>query len=202
MVQHVLLIVVAAPLLALGAPLPTLLWALPDGWRDRALALWRTALRSHTRHWGTWVAVSLVAQSAVMLAWHAPGLYDAAVHHEVLHVLEHASYLVTATVFCWAVGVGSTRRHGAAVPVLFVAALPGTALGAALTLGGTPWYADYPSMGDQQMAGVVMWGFAGLAYVLAAACLFGLWLSGLERETPARPLEPPVGALAGRGGPR
>jgi cytochrome c oxidase assembly factor CtaG len=202
MVQHVLLIVVVAPLLALAAPLPTLLWALPEAWRDRALPAWRAALRSHSRRWGTWVTVALVAQGAVMLAWHAPGLYDAALHHDVLHVLEHASYLVTATIFSWAVGVGSTRRHGAAVPVLFVAALPGTALGAALTLGGTPWYARYPSMADQQLAGVVMWGFAGLAYVLAAACLFGLWLAGLERETPSRPVEPPVRALAARGGPR
>jgi putative membrane protein len=127
-----------------------------------------------------------------MLAWHAPALYDAAVDHEALHILQHLSYLATATAFAWVVGVGSTHRHGGAVPVLFAAALPGTALGAALTLAGTPWYAAYGSMADQQLAGVVMWAFAGLAYVLAAACLFGLWLAGLERETPGRPLEPAV----------
>jgi putative membrane protein len=136
-----------------------------------------------------------------MLAWHAPVLYRAAVHHEVLHALEHASYLTTAALFAWAVGVGSAHRHGAAVPVLFVAALPGTALGAALTLATTPWYAEYPSIGGQQLAGVVMWGFAGLAYVLAAACLFGLWLAGLEREAPGRPAEsaarPPLTAAEG-----
>ena len=187
MVQHVLLLVVVAPLLALGAPLPVLLWALPVGARERALALWRAMLRSHARSWGAWATVALLAQSVVMLVWHAPVLYRAAVHHEVLHVLEHASYLATATVFAWVVGVGSTHRHGAAVPVLFVAALPGTALGAALTLAGTPWYPEYPSIPSQQLAGVVMWGFAGLAYVLAAACLFGLWLAGLDRDAPARP---------------
>lgn len=188
MVQHVLLLVVAAPLLALGAPLPTLLWALPAEWRERALAAWRAALRSHGRRWVAWAGAALVAQSLVMLAWHAPVLYGSAVHHDAVHVLQHASYLTAATAFSWAIGVGSAHRHGAAVPVLFAAALPGTALGAALTLAGTPWYAEYPSMSDQQLAGVVMWGFAGLAYVLAAACLFGLWLAGLERETPARPL--------------
>ena len=190
MVQHVLLLVVAAPLLALGAPLPALLWALPVAARERGLALWRATLRSHSRSWAAWATAGLVAQSVVMLVWHAPVLYRAAVHHEVLHVLEHASYVATATVFAWAVGVGSAHRHGAAVPILFVAALPGTALGAALTLAGTPWYAEYPSMASQQLAGVVMWGFAGLAYVLAAACLFGLWLAGLEREAPARPALP------------
>jgi putative membrane protein len=192
MVQHVLLLVVAAPLLAMGAPLPTILWALPARRRESALGWWRTSLRDHARRWAVWVGAALVAQSVVMLAWHTPALYEAALRQEALHVLQHATYLATATVFWWAVGLGATRKHGAAVPVLFVAALPGTVLGAGLTLAGTPWYAEYPSLSDQQLAGVVMWGFAGLAYVLVAACLFGLWLAGLERETPARPLEPAV----------
>jgi putative membrane protein len=198
MAQHVLLLVVAAPFLAMGAPLPTMLWALPERRREWALGLWRASIRSHARSWALWVSSALVAQSAVMLAWHAPVLYEAAVGHQVFHVLQHASYLMTATVFWWAVGLGATGRHGAAVPVLFVAALPGTVLGAGLTLAGTPWYDVYPSLSDQQLAGVVMWGFAGLAYVLAAACVFGLWLAGLERETPARPLEPAVTRGGGR----
>lgn len=191
MVQHVLLLVVAAPLLASGSTLPTLLWALPAGRRrEQALAAWRAAVRSHGRSWAVWAGAALLAQAVAMLAWHTPALYGAAVRHGALHVLQHASYVATATVFWWAVGLGSARRHGAAVPVLFVAALPGTLLGAGLTLAGAPWYREYPSLADQQLAGVVMWGFGGLAYVLAAAGLFGLWLAGLERETPARPLEP------------
>jgi putative membrane protein len=194
MVQHVLLLVVAAPLLAAGGPLPALLWVLPAAARERGLALWRAALRSHARSWAAWATVALVAQSLAMLAWHAPVLYRSAVHHEFLHLVEHASYLTTGTAFAWAVGVGSAHRHGAAVPILFVSALPGTALGVALTLAGTPWYAEYPSMAGQQLAGVVMWGFAGLAYVLAAACLFGLWLAGLEHQTPARPVLSTEGA--------
>ncbi len=192
MVQHVLLLVVAAPLLAMGAPLPTMLWALPERRRERALGLWRASVQSHARTWTLWVSAALVAQSVVMLAWHAPFLYEAALSHEVLHVLQHGSYLATATVFWWAVGLGATGKHGGAVLVLFVAALPGTVLGAGLTLAGTPWYDLYPSLSDQQLAGVVMWGFAGLAYVLAAACVFGSWLAGLERETPARPFEPAI----------
>jgi putative membrane protein len=192
MVQHVLLLVVAAPLLAMGAPLPTVLWALPERRRERALDVWRAAVQGHARRWVLWVGSAVLAQSVVMLAWHAPGLYEAAVNNQALHVVQHATYLLTATVFWWAVGLGAGRRHGAAVPVLFAAALPGTALGAGLTLASTPWYAAYPSLSDQQLAGVVMWGFAGLAYVLAAAGLFGVWLAGLERETPARPFQPAV----------
>jgi putative membrane protein len=187
MVQHVLLLVVAAPLLALGAPLPALLWVLPGPGRARASVPWRRALRSHGRRWSAWALGTLVLSSVVMLAWHAPVLYEAAVRHEAVHALEHLSFLATATAFWWALGVGSPRPRGAAVPVVFVAALPGTALGAALTLASRPWYSNYPSMADQQLAGVVMWGFAGLAYVLLAAVLFGVWLRGVERDTPARP---------------
>ncbi|MEN3316038.1 MAG: hypothetical protein V7605_2272 [Acidimicrobiaceae bacterium] len=188
MIQHVLLLVVAAPLLALGAPLPTLVWALPQRWRPPASAVWRRLLRSHSAHWLAWAGGALVVESVVMAAWHLPVVYRAALHHEPLHGAEHASYLLTAMAFSWAVAAGAPRRHGSAVALVFVAALPGSALGAALTLASRPWYAEYPSLGDQQLAGVVMWAFAGVAYVLAAACLFGVWLRGLETETPARPL--------------
>ncbi|HTJ74526.1 MAG TPA: cytochrome c oxidase assembly protein [Acidimicrobiales bacterium] len=185
MVQHVLLLVVAAPLLALAAPLPTLLRALPG---VPGATAWRRALRSHSRRWLAWVSATLVVSSAVMLAWHAPVLYEAALHHEVVHAFEHVSFLATATAFWWAVGLGAARPRGGAVAAVFVAALPGTALGAALTLAAKPWYPDYPSLADQQLAGVVMWGFAGLAYVLAAAVVFGMWLRSVERDTPARPI--------------
>jgi putative membrane protein len=188
MVQHVLLLVVAGPLLALGAPLPALLWALPGQGRAWGSVPWRRVLRSHGRRWLAWAGGSLVVASAVMLGWHAPVLYEGALHHEVLHALEHASFLATATAFWWALGLGSTRPRGGAVPVVFLAALPGSALGAGLTLASHPWYPGYPSLADQQLAGVVMWAFAGLAYVLIAAALFGVWLGGVERDTPGRPL--------------
>ncbi len=193
MIQHVLLLVVAAPLLVLGAPLPTVVWALPERWRPPASVAWRWLLRSHRAHWLAWAGGALVVESLVMAAWHLPVAYRAALHHDALHVVEHATFLGTAGVFAWAVGVGAGRRHGSAVAIVFLAAVPGSALGAALTLATRPWYAEYPSLADQQMAGVVMWAFAGVAYVVAAACLFGVWLSGLERETPGRPLVPAVG---------
>jgi len=129
----------------------------------------------------------LIVAAVTMGAWHLPVLYRGALHHEAVHAAEHVSLLVTSTVFWWALGLGSDRPHGPAVPLLFVAALPGTALGAAMTLAVAPWYPEYPSLADQQLAGVVMWAFAGLAYVLAAAVVFGVWLASSERETPARP---------------
>ena len=41
--------------------------------------------------------------------WHVPGLYEAAIHHEVVHLAEHASFVVTAVFFWWTV-IGARRR--------------------------------------------------------------------------------------------
>jgi len=187
MIQHVLLMVVVAPALVMGAPLPTLLWALPDRWRRRAIGRWRAVLRTRSGPaWAVWAGATLVVQAGVMWAWHAPLLYRAALHHAPLHLLEHATFVVSAGLFWWAIGLGRGQRRGAAVPIVFVAALPGTALGAAMTLTTRIWYPEYPDLADQQMAGVVMWAFGGLVYVLAAAALFGAWLAAADRATPAR----------------
>lgn len=156
MVQHVLLIAVAAPLLGGGLP--------PSG----------------RRRWRSWAVATLAVQAIVMWAWHAPGLYEAALRHEPVHALEHLSLLGTATVFWWVLDV--RRPAGSAVAFVFAAALPGSALGAAMTLAASAWYPSYPALADQQLAGVVMWAFAGLAYVVMGAVVFGVWLARSERE--------------------
>ena len=131
-----------------------------------------------------------------MWAWHAPVLYGAAVDDKAVHAVEHVWFLGAGLLF-W----GAWRRGWPAVgaPVssaMFVAALPGTALGAALTLAPRPWYPMYPSLEDQQLAGVVMWGFAGAVYVVAAGVVFGLWLAAEDRdaEVDVVPGPTPVGA--------
>lgn len=157
MVQHVMLISVAAPLL--GAGLPQL--------ERRRPALLATA--------------TLVLQAMLMAAWHAPVFYEAALRHDAIHAVEHLSLLGTATAFWWALDL--RRPDGGAVAFVYAAALPGSALGAAMTLARTPWYRSYPSLPGQQLAGVVMWAFAGLAYVVAGAAVFALWLARTQRES-------------------
>jgi putative membrane protein len=184
MAQHVVLMAVVAPLFALGGTLPGLLWSLPDRLRARSLATWRQV--SATRRgagWLHWGIGSVLVQSAVMWIWHAPLLYEAASGNTAVHVLEHVSFVATTTVFWWTVAGRAAGRFGAVV-VLFVGALPGTALGAALLLASHPWYRSYPSLADQQLAGVVMWSGTGLAYVVAAAVLFAAWLAAEDRVHP------------------
>lgn len=188
MVQHLVLWVVAAPLVAAGAPLPTLLWALPAAGRDRALRWWRAARRVHERHWGTWVGVAVGAQAVVIWGWHAPALYQAALRSDVVHGAEHLAFTTTAVAFWWAVAGGRRAGRAGEALALFVAAFPGTALGAAMLLAPAPWYAAYGDLGDQQAAAVVMWSGIGITYVLAAVVLFGRWLARLELSgrVPAR----------------
>ena len=197
MVQHVLLLVVAAALLVTAAPMPTLLAGLPGRFATPPPTAGRwSAASARSRWWPAWMAAAVVVQTAVMWAWHAPALYGAAVDDKAIHAVEHLWFLGAGLLFWGALAAGVASRRGAGVVAMFVAALPGTALGAALTLAPRPWYPMYPSLEDQQLAGVVMWGFAGAVYVVAAGVVFGLWLAAEDRdaEVDVVPGPTPVGA--------
>lgn len=208
MAQHMLLILVAAPLLVLGAPGTALLWALPlDG--RRGVGHWwqrRRALRA-LWHGGTRLDVAWAIAAAALWVWHAPAFYQAALRSEPVHVLEHTSFLLTSCLFWWALlRRGAHRRvnYGAGVVAVFAMALQGGALGALLTFSATPWYPAYAAhtaaygltaLDDQQLAGLIMWIPAGVGYLLAACALFVAWLNAVEaedrlREAAARPPSP------------
>jgi cytochrome c oxidase assembly factor CtaG len=199
MVQHVLLLAVAAPLLALGWPLPTLLWVLPPHWRSRALALRRRALAHHDAHFPSWVITLLAVQAAVMWAWHLPDAYQAAVRNPALHAAEHLSFLLAATAAWWSVVTGRRSRRGAAAVAALLGSVPGIVLGSAMVVAPNPWYPLYlhgsrtAALVDQQVAGVIMWAFGGMATVIVGAALFLSWLRRAEAaETVVAP--PPAPA--------
>ena len=179
MVQHLLLMMVAAPLMVLGDPMTAFLWALPTGARHAVAAWWmrRRALR------GTWRVLSqpIVAWTlhvVALWAWHLPSLYDRAVADGPLHVLEHATFFLTALLFWWVPFRPHGRRLGAGPSLLylFAAALQSTILGAVLALARHPLYVAHLSatrawgltpLEDQQLAGLWMWVPAGLVYLVA-----------------------------------
>jgi len=175
MVQHTLLIVVAAPLLALGAP--AVLPRLPERWQ-RALA------SIGGPRWGLWMAVALGLQAAAMVLWHLPPAFEAAVEHDALHGLEHLTMLATAVFFWWVVFRAGTDRVAIAIVALFFTTGICSALGAGLTLASHTWYPAYRSMSDQAMGGVIMWAVVGTAYLIGAVILFFSWLANLERTSP------------------
>lgn len=192
MVQHVILMVIAPLLLVLADPWDTLVAGLPERVRDFGLV--RTPTGSPTRgparepdlprsSLATWTRVAIlvtVVQSLVMWAWHIPALYDLAVRVDGVHAIEHLAFLGSGIWFWWAIGATGSRRNGMAALVVFIAALPGTALGAALMLAPHPWFPAYPDLQDQQVAGAIMWSVAGAVYLAGAVVLFISWLSRME----------------------
>jgi putative membrane protein len=189
MVQHVLLISVAAPLLALGHPVAVARGA----WRG-LLGRVRVSLPRFTlRRPGVWTAVvvAATAQVVVLLVWHVPALYDAALGHDVVHGAEHVSLLVTAVALWMALEAVGGEQGGLAVVALFLVSFPPLLLGGAMTFAGTVWYAAYGAshraLVDQQLAGVVMWAYGGLAAVVGGVYLFVRWLRELEALHPGRP---------------
>ena len=175
MVQHVILLVVVAPLLAAGAPF--VLERLPARWS-------RLAWSMRGRSWGAWAGVAVVAQGAAMVLWHLPSAFQSAVTNDGLHGLEHLTLIATAVLFWWVVLGSGPSRVVMGILVLFFAAVTCSGLGAALALAGHPWYPAYRSLNDQALGGVVMWSVAGVAYLVAAVGLFFNWLAGLERSSP------------------
>ena len=189
MVQHELLMVVAAPLLVIGRPLATWTWAFSPAQRrvlGRAFqargwsALWTTL---------TDPLVAWALHALALWTWHVPAFFDAALRNEGWHILQHVSFLGTALFFWWSVlGHDPRGRYGPghSAAYLFTTMMHTAALGALLSLAPTPWYAPYiprtaafglTPVEDQQLGGLVMWVPAGLAYVVAALAVVGRMLT-------------------------
>jgi len=196
MLQHEVLMVVAAPLLVLGRPLAAWAWVAPRSgrhWLGRAL---------HRRWWvRAWQLITdpLVAwalHGIVLWGWHLPAAFEAALASSAWHALQHASFLFSALLFWWAtLGPSARHRPGAAGFYLFTTMLHTGALGALLTLAPTLWYHRYGDaasalgvdpLQDQALGGLVMWVPAGLAYPAAALMLLAQILMptrGLRRAS-------------------
>jgi putative membrane protein len=195
MVQHLLLIMIAAPLLALGGAPLALLWALPPSSRSQMGGWWQrqSGLRLLWRGLTRPLVVWFLHVFAVWF-WHMPAFYQAALTNEWLHGVEHASFLGTALLFWWlVVQAGHYRQlsQGAAVLFIFTIAIQGGLLGWLLTFSEMVWFPVYaataPAWGmsaleDQQLAGAIMWVPSGVIYAIAALILLGSWLQKLEQQ--------------------
>ncbi|HEX2294793.1 MAG TPA: cytochrome c oxidase assembly protein, partial [Actinomycetota bacterium] len=190
MVQHLLVTVVAAPLLAFSAPAALLLRSAGARTRDAFLRVVHARpVRSLAHPVVTWTVFG-----AVMWATHYSALYDAALEDGVLHALEHGLYLTAAVAF-WApvAGLDPTRRVARPVRVAYVlAAIPVQSfLGLAIYSADAPLYDHYatgsrrwgPSpLDDQRTAAGVMWIGGDAALLAWAGVSAAAWLRAEERE--------------------
>ena len=192
MVQHELLMAVAAPFLVLGRPLEAWAWALPPAWRAPVASIGRVgAVRGPwsiaTDPLGAWTL-----HAAAIWTWHVPALFAAALAHPALHALQHVCFLGTALLFWWAVfGRGVRRPEGGSLAGLFTTMMHSGGLGALLTFAPTAWYGytaattsrfGLTPVEDQQLGGLVMWGPGGLAYLVAGLVIVAWWM---RRGAPA-----------------
>lgn len=207
MAQHVVLMLVVAPLLVVGAPLLPFLWGLPRPWRLATGRGWKARpwLR-RAWHALTGPVVVWVVVTTTLWVWHLPGPYLAAVVHPIAHALEHATMLGSSLLFWWVVIQPLGRRRidgGTAVLLVFAVKVQGATLGALITFAPTPLYPLYEgsaaawgltAMHDQNLAGLIMGTAGGLVYLAAGSVLFLNWLRSIERRgRPAgTPFVPPV----------
>ena len=195
MVQHVLLMFVAAPLIVLGAPFVPVLWALPRGARRAIGRSWNAhAWLGQAWHALTGPVVVWCVLTTALWVWHLPGPYQAAVRYGSVHALEHATMLGAALLFWWVVLQPTGRRRvdgGSAVLLVFTTKVQSATLGAIITFAPTPIYPVYEPgaalvgmtpLQDQHLAGLIMGTVGGLVFLAAGALVFLGWLRSLERR--------------------
>lgn len=193
MTQHEILMLISAPLLVFGRPLQALTWALPS--RSRT-AVVRTVTRppiAAAWHSLTGPTAAFVLHAAAIWVWHAPRLYEAALRSSGIHALQHLSFVSTACLFWWGMVQGRYGRAGYGLGVLYVflTAIHTSVLGALLTVAPWLWYQSYATaaarwqidaIGDQQLAGLLMWVPSGIAFIVFGLGLMAAWLGESERR--------------------
>ncbi|HEV2070184.1 MAG TPA: cytochrome c oxidase assembly protein [Acidimicrobiales bacterium] len=195
MVQHILLILVAGPLLVAGGAPATMMRGLSPSLRRAARRAARASGADSVVHTLRRPVPAWVLHAGALWLWHSASLYEAALGSHSLHGLEHLAFIVTALLFWSAVlSPRASRRasRGVALLLVFTMALQGVLLSALLTFAPTPWYDVYADttqawglapLVDQQLAGVTMWVPGGLIYLGIGLALLAAWF----RESAATP---------------
>ena len=185
MLQHMMLMMVAPPLLLLGAPLVPVVRGLPI-FAAREFAgpflSWSAAKRAGTTL--TNPIFALLLMGVAMFAWHTPALYELALRSPAWHQTEHACFLVASLIFWWPVVQPWPSRaqwpRWAMVPYLLIADLQNTALSAILAFSDRVLYPSYSTvprlfrftaLEDQVAAGAIMWVVGSIAFVIPAVVI-------------------------------
>lgn len=193
MIEHTVLMVIGAPLIAAARPLDGVLWALPKRLRISIGGLGAAAARSALWRFISHPVGATGLHGVAIWAWHMPQLYDLVLTSVVAHRLQHLSFVVTAVLFWWSLLHGRMRErgHGVAMLCLFVTMVHTAVLGALLTLSRRLWYSQQAGFAealgltpleDQQLAGLVMWVPMGLIYTVAALTIAAYWIAHSGRH--------------------
>jgi putative membrane protein len=201
MLQHILLLTVAPPLILLGRPWPRMWRALPFGPRTTvartvARSSWASPVRTLGRPLPAWILFNVT-----LLAWHIPAAYDATLTSGTVHAVEHAMFFFTGLLFwAWVVDAGPLRPRLAwpqRIAYTAGAMIVSWMLAITLVVVQHPLYGYYANLvsrpggisalADQQLAAGVMWVLGSVAYVITFLIGFYRWLEADGATTPSRP---------------
>lgn len=196
MVQHEILMLVSAPLMVFGRPFIAAVWALGPPLRRAVATVLRHPAVARFWQWLSGPFTVLLLHAVVLWGWHVPSMFELALHHEGIHVIQHLSFFLTAALFWWALVHGCYGRLGYGIGVLYVfgTALHSEVLAALLTFDRRALYATHAArtaahgwdpVADQQFAGVLMWVPFGAVFVMIGLALFAAWLGETERRVTA-----------------
>jgi cytochrome c oxidase assembly factor CtaG len=197
MLQHMLLMMVAPPLVLLGAPLVPMVRGLPVfAAREFAGPFLNWPIAKRVGSALTHPVFALLLMGAAMFAWHTPALYELALRSSSWHQVEHSCFFLTSIIFWWPVVQPWPSKaqwpRWAMVPYLLIADLQNTALSAILTFSDRALYPSYSvvprlfglsALEDQAAAGAMMWVVGSLAFVVPAVVIA---VQCLSRKSPGR----------------
>jgi putative membrane protein len=194
MIEHELLMLVAAPLMVLAEPLAVMLWAFPARARQSLGSVSRASIVAQPWARLTQPVTATLIQAAALWIWHAPALFDQALANPGWHILQHLSFLVSALLFWSAMLHPRRKQYGVAALCLFATSVVSGALGALMAFSQSPWYQGYARLGmspfgldplkDQQAAGLLMWIPGGLVHAAAALAMIAAALRVSQTERP------------------
>lgn len=178
MLQHVLLTLVAPPLMLLGLPA----WLFDP--LTRVPWLLNLARKLTRPFW------AFAIFNVTFAAWHIPAFYNLALYAVPIHLLEHFTMVFAAFLLWMPVLSPTPLLPRAPLPVqvlyIFLASVLSTGLGALITLAKQPIYVFYeqspriwgiPTLDDQVWAGLIMWAGAAAIFLVALSIVFFYWFS-------------------------
>ena len=208
MIQHLLLMNIAAPLILLGAPVLPLLHGLPMLLARRAIGpIFRWSPIRSLGHFVTNPAIAWFSATLALIVWHIPGVFDLALRSDSLHKFEHATFFAAGLIFWWPVvqpWPSTIRWPRWSIPLyLFAATIPCDILSGFLAFCDRVVYSSYLSsphllgmsaLQDQQCAAALMWVSVTIIYLLPAVVVTISILSPQGREEHSR-VSPPITTL-------
>lgn len=205
MTQHLLLIMIAPPLLLITNPMPFILWGLPTSWRLKVgRVIGRLLHRKHplrrNLRLATAPGIIWLAWVIMIFGWHDPTLYNAALQYGWVHDIEHLTFFAAGMLFWWHVTGAGPRLHKQAsllgrIAFVIGAIPPNMLTGVVLAFASQPIYTYYTAvprlwnlsvMADQQIGGVIMWVPGSMMYIIAALILLSRLLD-VEDKKPILP---------------